>query len=122
MITLAVVSILVGVALPSFSSSVRKGRRADAADATVGVLQAQERWRAGHASYSTQLVTDLNQASTTSGGYYSLAVSAASGTGYTLTASAVGGKGQDKDTGCTALVVTVTNGSPAYTPATCWSR
>jgi len=121
MITVVIAGILLSLALPSFLDSVRRSRRADAADAAVGVLQAQERWRGGRASYSDSLAS-LNQAATSANGYYALALSATSGTGYTLTLTGVSGKGQDADRGCATLVVTVVNGSPAYTPAACWSR
>ena len=121
MIVVAIAAILLGLALPSFIDSVRKGRRSDAADAVVGVLQAQERWRGRNTTYSASLGS-LNLSSTSAGGYYSLALSAASATGYTLTATGRSSKGQDRDSGCSALVVTVTNGNPVYTPAACWSR
>lgn len=121
MIVVAIAAILLGLALPSFIDSLRKGRRSDAADAVVGVLQAQERWRGSNTAYAGSLAS-LSQPATSAGGYYSLALSAASGSGYTLTATGLAAKGQDRDRGCSALVVTVTNGSPAFTPAGCWSR
>ena len=120
MVVIAIIAIIGSVALPSYLSSVRKGRRVDASDAATGVLQAQERWRANNATYTTSF-SSLNQSSTTVNGYYTQALSAATGTGYTLTFTPVASKGQGSDTGCTSLVVTVTNGNPAYTPATCWS-
>ena len=120
-VTIAIIAIVTSVALPSYRSSVLKGRRSDAADAATAVLQAQERWRATNATYNATLA-GLSQAATSANGYYALALSAATGTGYTLSFSPATGKGQDKDTGCTAMAVTVTNGSPAFTPATCWSR
>lgn len=121
MICLVVVTLLAGVALPSYQNTVRKGRRADAADAAVGLLQAQERYRANNTSYAGTL-TAVNQGASSSGGYYSLALSAASGAGYTLALTAVSGKSQANDSGCTNLGVVVVNGSPSYTPAACWSR
>jgi len=125
MIALAVVAILATVALPSYQSSVRKSRRADVVDATTAVFQAQERYRANNPLYAATFA-ELNAASlaTSKGGYYTLALSAVTATGYTLTASAVAGKGQDKDTGCTALTAAVTNGSVTYPDAQlkCWSR
>ena len=57
MIVVAVVAILAAVALPSFMDSIRKGRRSDAFAAISQVQQAQERWRANHASYADQLST-----------------------------------------------------------------
>jgi type IV pilus assembly protein PilE len=121
MVVVAIIAIIGAVALPSYLSSIRKGRRADASDAAAGVLQAQERWRSNDTSYTTSLAS-LNQLTTTANGYYTQAISAASATGYTLTFTPVASKGQNNDTGCTSLVVTVTNGNPVYTPATCWSR
>lgn len=121
MVAVAIVAIIGAVALPSYLSSVRKGRRADASDAAAAVLQAQERWRANNATYTTNLGS-LNVASTTGNGYYTMALSAASGTGYTLSFTPVASKGQGNDTGCTALAVAVAGGQPTYTPAACWSR
>lgn len=121
MVTLAIIAIVASVALPSYRSSVLKGRRSDAADAAVAVLQAQERWRATNATYTTS-ATNLKVAATSANGYYTLALSNATATGYTLSFSPATGKGQSNDTGCTAMTVTVTNGSPAYAPTTCWSR
>ena len=121
MIAVAIVAIIGAVAMPSYLSSVRKGRRADATDAASAVMQAQERWRANNPSYTTSF-SSLKVSGTTGGGYYTMALSAASGTGYTLSYTPVSGKGQNNDTGCTALVVNVTGGSPVFTPAACWSR
>ena len=121
MVVVAIAALLLGVALPSYNDSVRRGRRSDAADVITGILQAQERWRGLNPSYASSLTT-LNQPTTSALGYYQLALSAATGAGYTLTATAVTGKSQAQDSGCTTLTVTVAGGSPTYTPAGCWSR
>ncbi|MES2715247.1 MAG: type IV pilin protein [Pseudomonadota bacterium] len=121
MIVLAIAALLLALALPSYNDSMRRGRRSDASDVVVGVQHAQERWRGLNPVYSDSL-TALNQPSTSMGGYYRLALTAATGAGYTLTATAVTGKGQEHDSGCATLTVTVANGVPAYTPAGCWSR
>lgn len=121
MVALAIVAIVGSIALPSYLGSVRKGRRSDASDGAAAVLQAQERWRANNASYTTSF-TSLNVGSTTGNGYYTMALSGAGGTGYTLSFSPVAAKGQNNDSGCTAMTVTVANGNPSYAPATCWSR
>ena len=121
MIVVAIAALLLALALPSYNDSVRRGRRSDAADVVTGVMHAQERWRGLNPLYSDSL-TVLNQPAQSQGGYYSLALSAATGAGYTLTASAVSGRGQDGDSGCTTLTVTVANGSPTYAPAACWGR
>lgn len=126
MVTVAIVGILGAIAFPSYMGSVRKGRRVDASDAAANVLQAQERWRANNPQYTTTL-SDLKISSATTGnGYYTMAVTANGVVpltrSYTLTFTPAAGKGQDKDTGCTGLSVTVTGGAPVYAPAACWSR
>lgn len=123
MVVLAIAAILAAVALPAYQSSIRKGRRSDAIDATAAVQQAQERWRANNTSYSSDIVDELQLGSQLSkSGYYRLSISAATGAGYTLAAAAVTGKGQDKDTGCSTLTLTVVNGSATQSPAGCWSH
>lgn len=121
MITLAIIGILAATAGPSLMQQIRQGRRSDALDATAAIQQAQERWRANNTTYASTLAS-LSAASTSKDGYYTLALSAVSATAYTLTASAVAGKSQTGDTGCTSLVVTVSNGVPTPTPTTCWRR
>lgn len=129
MIVVAIAGILATVAYPSYMSQVRKSRRSDAMAAMTRVMQAQERWRSNNASYATN--AQMTQASpaglglsspTTEGGFYNLAVATPTAAGYALTATAVSGKSQSTDTGCTTMTITVTNGDPAYTPASCWSK
>ena len=124
MITVAIVAILAGVAYPSFLDQIRKGRRSDAIDVIARVQQAQERWRANNPQYTT--LANVGFSSASPSGYYTIASTAAAGaaaaSGYTVTATAVSGKSQTSDSGCTVLTLTVAAGTPAYTPATCWSR
>ena len=121
MVAVVVVGILAGIALPSFQNSVRKARRADAVDGASAVLQAQERWRANNPTY-TATMSDLGASSTTTGGYYTLALASHTATAYTLTITPVSGKGQSNDTGCSEMTVTVASGNPTYAPSACWSR
>ena len=130
MITVVIIGILASIAYPSYLSQVRKSRRADAVQALSQVQQAQERWRANNTTYSAQLANTavspalpngLGIATTTTGGYYTLAVSSNTATGYVTTATAVSGTSQASDTDCTILTVTVTNGSAVNTPTNCWS-
>jgi len=132
MIVVALLSILAAIALPAYFGSLRKTRRAEAVAAMSAVQQAQERWRASCPSYATLIPTanagDCNTGTSglaiaaVAGALYTYALSGVSATGYTLTATAVAGSSQAKDTGCTALVMTVTAGLAAQTPTTCWSR
>lgn len=126
MITVAIVAILASIAYPSYISQVRKSRRSDAVQALSQVQQAQERWRANTTTYTSALPAappdGLGLSSTTSGGYYTLAISSNTATGYVATATAVSGKSQTSDTGCATLTVMVTNGSAVNTPTECWSQ
>jgi type IV pilus assembly protein PilE len=121
MVVVAIAALLLGLALPSYNDSLRRSRRSDAADVMVGIQHAQERWRGLNPSYSSSL-SQLSQPTTSTGGYYQLALSAASAAGYTLTATAVTGKSQASDSGCGTLTVTVANGTPTFAPAACWGR
>jgi type IV pilus assembly protein PilE len=121
MIAMVIVGILVAVALPSYQSSVRKGRRADAMDASVAILQAQERYRANNPGYATTFAL-LGAANTSPKAHYTLSLSGITANGYTLTAAAASGSPQAGDTGCTSLTIAVVNGNPSYAPVACWSR
>jgi type IV pilus assembly protein PilE len=126
MVTVAIVGLIGAIAFPSYMGSVRKGRRVDASDAAATVLQAQERWRANNPQYTTTL-SNLNIASATTGnGYYTMALTAngaiSLARSYAVTFTPVASKGQNNDTGCTSLTVTVVGGQPVYAPPQCWSR
>ena len=135
MVVVAIVGILASVAYPSFMNQVRKSRRSDAVAALSAVQQAQERWRANNSSYATTpsllttaLPNGLGLTSTTSGTYYSIAISTNSATGctvascYTATAAAVPGKSQVNDTECTTLTSSISGGNLTNGPAACWSK
>jgi type IV pilus assembly protein PilE len=139
MVIVAVVAILGAVALPSYMDSVRKGRRSEAVAALTQVQQAQERWRANNAAYTTSLTaapTDtppgLGLPSTSSGGLYTISIDAANAAGYTLSATAVTGTSQANDSNCSTMRVRLANGNiqyggsaltdPLTDPHRCWSR
>jgi type IV pilus assembly protein PilE len=126
MVVLAIVAILAAVALPAFQQSIRKSRRNDAREAAASVQQAQERWRSEHPGYTLTL-DDLRLAATSKAGYYTMALAAVAGdpgatNSYQLTVTPVPSRGQDRDSACTAMTVTIDRGNPALSPAACWSR
>jgi type IV pilus assembly protein PilE len=55
LITLTVIGILATVAYPAYREHVLRARRSEAFHALSAVVQAQERWRAGHARYAQSL-------------------------------------------------------------------
>lgn len=121
MVVLAVIVVLAAVAAPVYMGSVTKGRRTDAVDAAVGVMQAQERFRAGNTSYGASF-SQIGLSDSSAGRHYSLTLSGASASGYTLGIQAASGSAQAADSGCTSLTVTVTLGNPVFAPQSCWSR
>lgn len=140
-IAVAIVALLLAVALPSFMDSIRKSRRSDAYFALNAAVQAQERFRANNASYSSSLtnaVSDdpagLGLSASTPNGYYGVTVSGASSTGYTATAVATSGKSQTSDGNCVQLRVRAASGNVFYGSSDgigsfdetannrCWSR
>ena len=133
MIAVAVAGILVAVALPSFLDSIRKGRRSEAFSALSAIQLSQERWRSNKATYTATL-SDLNVNGTTSGGNYTLAVTANTATGYEATADG-SASAQRNDGQCARLSVKVDRGAITYGSCTgsgctfsyaatdkCWSR
>lgn len=126
MVTVAVVAILASIALPSYSSYVMAGRRSDAYAALSNVALQQEKYRANNTTYGTLAQVGVSADSTDK--HYVIAITAASNTasGYEATASANPGGGQLGDRegsqSCSTLTMTITNGTPAYTPAPCWKK
>lgn len=119
MIAVAVAALLAGLALPNFTDAVRKSRRADAYAALAALQQAQERWRADHASYTATLA-DLGLPATTPSGYYAITVAPPSAapqalnTGYIATAVGIDGSLQAGDTQCRRLSVRLQAGQLSY--------
>lgn len=133
MIGVVVAALLATLAFPAFFDAVRKGRRSDAFAALVSVQQAQERWRAGNPTYTVDLGA-LGLRAASSGGHYTVSVTAADATSYVLQALATGSQAQDKP--CATLILSAAGGSVVYgsacstctvpAPLTdagrCWSR
>jgi type IV pilus assembly protein PilE len=109
LITMVVIAILAGVALPSYQDSVMKGRRADAVAVLTEMQQALERFRASNPAYADNL-EDLGMADIASD-HYSFSISNASATGYTLTAEVKSTSAQLRDQNCRKLLVRQAGGS-----------
>jgi type IV pilus assembly protein PilE len=124
MLVLVIIGVLAALALPSYQKMVMKGRRADAVTALSTVQQSQERVRANRASYASSLTDDLGLSTTSSKGYYQLALSDVTAVGYRVTATAVQGGAQAGDTGCTEMSITMAAGNITYLPAAggCWAE
>lgn len=96
MITVAVIAILAGVAYPSYTSFVAKGRRADAKQALLDIAQRLERRYTERATYAgATLGTNGIYAEVSQGGYYSLSIREATADGFTITATPRGAQAGD---------------------------
>jgi len=103
MIVVAIIAILASIAIPSYNSQLRKGRRADAQAfmATVAQRQAQYILDARTYALGATALTDLGVvAPTTITDFYTVAVTPAAATtppSWTLTVTPIAGKAQEKD-------------------------
>ncbi|UOA07563.1 type IV pilin protein [Methylobacter sp. S3L5C] len=134
MITVVIVGILAGIAIPSYQASVMKSRRADAQGALLGFENAMERYFTVNNSYLGAAGTVGSHADTGSpriysitspvdGGtaFYNLTINAATASSYTLSAEPTGVQSSDK---CGTLTLTHTGvkgfTGTGVTAADCW--
>ena len=98
MIVVALIALLTTIVLPSYQSSIRKARRADARGALTVVAQLMERLNTEKYSYASATlgtaVTDLYKAATENG-HYALALSNLTATTFTITATPTGNQALD---------------------------
>lgn len=140
MITVAIIGILAGVAIPGYQESVRKSRRADVKGVLLGLTNAMERRfteansfcdsaTGGTAVTGCGTATDDTGAPsiytipTETASFYTVTISAVSSSSYTLSAAPTGAQASDK---CGTLSIDNT-GSKSVAGATldastCWSR
>ena len=121
MIVVALIALLTTIVLPSYQSSVRKARRADARSALTVVAQLMERLNTEKNSYATATLgaaaTDLYKA-VTENSHYSLALSNLTATTFTVTASPSGNQAQDP---CGTYTLTQSGARGASLPVEqCW--
>jgi type IV pilus assembly protein PilE len=146
-VAMVIVAILASIAIPSYSSYVRKARRVDAKTAVLDAASLEERYYSTNYSYTNSAV-NLGYATaglvtvpaapvvspatplTVGSGYYQLTIptltapTATTPAAYAITATALGDQLNDKS--CYQFTVTSTglrtanNQAQADTTATCW--
>ena len=122
LITVVIIAILAGIAIPGYRSYVLKSQRADGKAAVLNAQLKEEKWRANNVTYTSTL-TDLLMPTTSVDGYYTVAISNNSATTYTITATHTGAQTADED--CKTLSIneegtkTSTNTSNAANDL-CW--
>lgn len=131
MVVIMIVAILASIAIPGYTSQIRKSRRTEARNALLDAAAREERFYATNNYYSIA-TSDLGYGAgpwpvNVGSNYYSLSATCTGGgktpcTDYTLTATAI--NSQAKDTACTTLTLTSV-GSQSSTggaaAATCWN-
>jgi type IV pilus assembly protein PilE len=136
MVVVAIASILVAVAVPSYLYEVRKGRRTDAKTALLDMAAREERYFSTNNGVYTTTAANLGYSGTfpvtVNNGDYTIAtptVTAGSTTAvatFSITATPVTGNDQAKDTTCASFTVTSAgaqtsqNSSGTDTTSTCW--
>jgi len=102
MIVVAVVALLSAVAVPSYQTSVRKARRADARTALATTAQMMERYATeqGANGYRTAMLSDVGgptvvAKASSDNGYYQLSFTNLTATAYTMRAVPQGGQVRD---------------------------
>ena len=129
MVTVAIISILAAIALPSYTNQIRKSRRGDAKMALLDVAARQERYNTINFKYASKF-EDLNYpAGTTSINvpangttYYVVTMPTNDGTGFALTAAPQGDQANDscKSFTLNSLGVQGLAGGATSSLADCW--
>ncbi|RYE79970.1 MAG: prepilin-type N-terminal cleavage/methylation domain-containing protein [Oxalobacteraceae bacterium] len=118
MVVVVVVGILAAVAYPSMTSMIQRSRRADAIAALTAVVQAQERYRSNHPTYSedvSSLKIDVEKAYKHYDiGLAGLGEAASFSSGYVVTATPRSGSPQASDKDCATLGIKLEGSKFSY--------
>lgn len=96
LITLALMSVLAALALPTYQQQQRQARRTDGQAALLQLQVDQVRWRSSQERYA-QSLTELGWVSDKSPqGHYQISITEASDEAYTAQATALGGQAADR--------------------------
>ena len=136
MVTIVVASILAAIAVPAYTSQIRKSRRTEARTALLDLASREERFNSTNSAYTSSLA-NLGYSGaawpvTVGSGYYQISVwvcaavpctaDAGTGAAFLLTAQPVAP--QDKDTICGSFRLDNTGTQQVTgtaTPASCWN-
>jgi type IV pilus assembly protein PilE len=129
LISLALMSVLAAVALPTYQQQQRQARRGDGQAALLQLQMDQARWRSTHESYAGS-VGELGWAQGLSPQrHYQITVTDATAEGYTALATGVGSQAVDRECANlrlrwqgSATAVFSAGDHPDSDPASCWRR
>jgi type IV pilus assembly protein PilE len=136
MVTIAVVTILTAISVPSYTSQVRKARRMEARLALLDLATREERYFSTNSAY-TAVAADLGYAGTfpqvVGSGYYQVSVcvsntgscgssTTTTGSNFLLTATPVGTQANDTQCASFSLDSTGMQSATGVDTASCWGR
>lgn len=120
MITVAILAIIAAVAIPSYSSYVDRGKRAEARTALLDIAARQERHYSNNRQYTATL-SDLKMPGMSENGYYTLSV-AASGSNQDFDATATPSGWTDDKCGNLSIDETGAKTQSLGDRASCWGK
>lgn len=101
MVSMALLGILMGIALPSFEQQWQHTRRHDAQNALMQLHLRQTQWRGMHAQYASSLAELAWPNTASNSGHYTLSVQQVTAHSFELHATAIGL--QSRDTPCLTI-------------------
>ena len=126
MVVITIATILLSIAVPSYTSQMRKSRRTEARTALLDLAAREERFFSTNSAY-TNLPANLGYAGNfptpVGSSYYQINVTAASATAFTATAAPI--NAQSGDTTCGTFTIDNTGQqtvSGATAAKTCWNN
>jgi type IV pilus assembly protein PilE len=121
LIVLVIISVLAVIATEMYKSQIYRSKRTDGINSLYGISTAEERYRATNTTYGT-LAQVWSSVATSTGGFYTLAITTNTATNYTITATAVGKQASDTENGtsCAVLTLSAVSGTITQTPTACW--
>lgn len=124
LVTVALVTVVTSIALPSYRNHVTRSHRGDAMTALLKIANAQEKFYLQNNTYTTSL-NDLDIAGTDNG-YYSLSIPNADVNVFSATATPAAGGPQADDDQCAQFAIdstgtrSATNSGGGDSTQACW--
>lgn len=97
-ISVLIIGILAAIAVPSYTSHLRKSRRSDAQIAVLDLASKMDQYYTENNTYSTATLTTIGASASSPQGYYALSIPSPTATTFTVTATIDTAKAQNGDT------------------------
>lgn len=118
MITVAIIGILASIAFPSYTSYIRKARRADTQQYMMNLAQLNQRFFLDNRAFTSTLAS-LQSPPTSVGTFYTVTIITTNGPPASFSVEAVPVGGQEADS-CGTLTLTSAGARTSSSGAGCW--